>query len=280
MINLNGTLQPNTQILEADNRGLAYGDALFETIRVSAGKILFWEDHYFRLMASMRMLRMEIPMTFTMEYLEAEIFKTLSAVEDTAAAYRVKVQVWRKPGGTYTPRDRGVHFMITCQTLKTPFYSLNKAPYEVELFKDYYLPSGMLSTLKTNNKIINVLGSIYAEENEYQNCLLLNEKKEMVEALNGNLFLVDGYKIKTPPLESGCLNGILRKQIFAILAKMPDYILEEATVSPFELQKVDELFITNTIVGIQPITKYRKKEYTSEVAQELLGKLNAKARLG
>ena len=280
MINLNGTLQPNTQILQADNRGLAYGDALFETIRVSAGKILFWEDHYFRLMASMRMLRMEIPMTFTMEYLEAEIFKTLSAVEDTAAAYRVKVQVWRKPSGTYTPRDRGVHFMITCQTLKTPFYSLNKAPYEVELFKDYYLPSGMLSTLKTNNKIINVLGSIYAEENEYQNCLLLNEKKEMVEALNGNLFLVDGYKIKTPPLESGCLNGILRKQIFAILAKMPDYILEEATVSPFDLQKVDELFITNTIVGIQPITKYRKKEYTSEVAQELLGKLNAKARLG
>ena len=61
---------------------------------------------------------------------------------------------------------------------------------------------------------------------------------------------------------------------------MPDYILEEAPISPFELQKADELFITNTLVGIRPITKFRKKEYKSEVAKELLGKLNVKARLG
>ena len=49
---------------------------------------------------------------------------------------------------------------------------------------------GLLSTLKTNNKILNVLGSIYAKENQYDNCLLLNSNKSIVEALNGNLFLV------------------------------------------------------------------------------------------
>ena len=47
---------------------------------------------------------------------------------------------------------------------------------------------GLLSTLKTNNKILNVLGSIYAKENQYDNCLLLNSNKSIVEALNGNLF--------------------------------------------------------------------------------------------
>ena len=127
---------------------------------------------------------------------------------------------------------------------------------------------------------MNVLGSIYAKENEYANCLLLNEKKQVVEALNGNIFLVKGYTIKTPPLEDGCLNGILRKQIIKILGQLPDYILDETSVSPFELQKADELFITNVITGIQPISKYRKKEYASEVAKELLAKLNVKARLG
>ena len=279
MVNFNGKiLEANTDFLNEENRGLRYGDALFETIRVVNNKIYFWESHYLRLMASMRILRMEIPMKFTPEFLEEEIFRTLASTEDTAPAYRVKIQVWRKSGGTYTPKNRGVAYMISFQGLNTPFYTLNQEPYEIELFKDHYIHSGMLSTLKTNNKIVNVLGSIYAEENDYQNCLLLNEKKEIVEALNGNLFLVDGYKIKTPPLESGCLNGILRKQIFAILAKLPDYILEEAPVSPFELQKVDEMFLTNTIVGIQPISKYRKKEYTSKVAKELIGKLNAKAR--
>ena len=72
MINFNGTLLEENTVLSTENRGYAYGDALFETIKTSGGKILFWEDHYFRLMASMRIMRMEIPMNFTMEFLEAD----------------------------------------------------------------------------------------------------------------------------------------------------------------------------------------------------------------
>jgi branched-chain amino acid aminotransferase len=138
--------------------------------------------------------------------------------------------------------------------------------------------SSLLSTLKTTNKVINVVGSIWAKENEYQNCLMLNDKKQVIEALNGNIFLVKDGRIKTPPLTDGCLKGIIRKQILAILTAVPDYIIEEESISPFELQKADEIFITNVITGIQPITKYRKKEYDNTIAKELLGKLNAKAR--
>jgi branched-chain amino acid aminotransferase len=281
MVNKNGTLVASTEAtVAAENRGLHYGDAVFETIKVSAGKVFFWEDHYFRLMASMRILRMEIPMTFTPEFLEEEIMKTLAALTQKADAYRIKLLVWRSWGGKYTPTTKDVEYLIFSEALEQPFYTLNDTPYEVELFKDHYVNSGLLSTLKTNNKVLHVLGSIFAEENDYQNCLLLNENKQVVEALNGNLFLVNGYKIKTPPIADGCLNGILRKQLIAILAQLPDYLLEETSISPFELQKADELFITNTIVGIQPISKYRKKEYASTVAKELLAKLNVKARLG
>ncbi|MEL6813140.1 MAG: aminotransferase class IV, partial [Bacteroidota bacterium] len=261
-------------------RGLQYGDALFETIKVSAGKILFWEDHYFRLMASMRIMRMEIPMNFTLEFLEEEIHRTIGANPVQESAYRVKLLVWRGWGGTYTPSSKEVSYSIFSEVLKEPFYILHDTPYEVELFKDHYINSGLLSTLKTNNKAIHVLGSIFAEENGYQNCLLLNENKQVVEALNGNLFLVQGYKIKTSPLTDGCLNGILRKQLISIIGQLPDYVLEEASISPFELQKADEMFITNTIVGIRRVTKYRKKEYGKEVTKELLAKLNVKARLG
>jgi branched-chain amino acid aminotransferase len=75
------------------------------------------------------------------------------------------------------------------------------------------------------------------------------------------------------------LNGIVRKKLIAILGSLEKYRFEEAPISPFELQKADELFITNAISGIQPITKYRKKEYNTSVAADLLGKLNAAARL-
>ena len=281
MINQNGILIKKLEAtVPTTNRGLNYGDAVFETMRVSAAKIYFWEDHYFRLMASMRILRMEIPMTFTLEFLEEEIHRTIEASGGKYKAFRVKLLVWRKSGGRYSPATNDVDYLIDVEELNNPFYTFNEATYEVELFKDHYITSGLLATLKTNNKIINVLGSIYAAENDYQNCLLINEKKQIVEALNGNLFLVKEGNIKTPPLTDGCLNGILRKQVIAICKQLPEYTLEEASISPFELQKADELFITNVIAGIQSVTKYRKKEYKNIVAKDLLTKLNVRARLG
>ena len=281
MINLNGTiLEKHKAAISISNRGLNYGDAIFETLRVSAGKIYFWEDHYFRLMASMRILRMEIPMNFTQEYLETQILATIEANGAINAAYRIKILVWRQEGGLYSPTTNEIDFSVQCSDLQNSFYLVSQDHYEVELFKDHYITSGLLSTLKTNNKIINVLGSIFAKENGYENCLLLNEKKQIVEALNGNIFLVKGDVIKTPPLKDGCLKGIMRKQILAILADLHDYDVQEVSISPFELQKADEMFVTNVITGIQSITKYRKKQYTNTIAKELLGKLNAKARLG
>ena len=279
MVNFNGTLRSEEEpFLTHANRGLHYGDALFETLRAVNGKLFFWEDHYFRLMASMRILRMDIPMEFTMEYLETEILKTVDANAHSAKA-RVKLLVFRKSGGLYTPTDNGVQFIITVGHLEHPFYILEDSPYEVELFKDYYINADMLSNLKTTNKIINVVAGVYAQENGYDNCLLLNQKKQVVEAINGNLFMVVGKTIKTPPLADGCLDGIARKKLITLLQGIEGYELEEASISPFELQKADELFITNAIHGIRPITKYRKKRFITETAKNLIGKLNATARL-
>ncbi len=275
MVNYNGNLVgKNTDFLNHENRGLRYGDALFETLRVRQSNILFWEDHYFRLMASMRMLRMEIPMDFTLEYLRDQIKTTLEANMLSNSTARVRLTVFRKDGGRYLPKTNDVSFIIETEELETKEYTLNQQPYEIELYKDYFLAPGLLSGLKTANKAINVLGSIYARENGYQNCLLLNANKEVVEALHGNLFLVKGNTIKTPSITSGCLNGIMRKQLIELLKADDTYELEENAISPFELQQADELFITNVIVGIQPVTKYRKAEYKSALSAKLIEKLN------
>ncbi|MBC3846727.1 aminotransferase class IV [Winogradskyella echinorum] len=282
MINFNGTLiSPEDSKLSTNNRGYKYGDALFETLKVVNGKIFFWEDHYFRLMASMRILRMDIPMNFTMEFLEAEIQKTLKANDLINASARVRLNVDRGEGGKYLPTDTAqVNFNIVAEPHSNPFYTIKtNVSYKVDLYKDYYMAPGLLSGLKSNNKAIQVIGSIYANENDFDNCLVLNTNKNVIEALNGNLFLVKVDKIKTPPLEDGCLKGVMRKQILEILAKDVNLFIEEASISPFELQKADELFITNVIQGIIPITQYRKKKYGNEFAQKVVTKLNAKLRL-
>lgn len=280
-VNFNGKLLPQSEnYLNHENRGLRYGDALFEALRVSGDKIFFWEAHYLRLMASMRILRMEIPMEFTMEFLEKEILKTVASNGLKNSSARIRLTVFRNKGGLYLPETNEVSYCIEAKVLPAPFYVLDEANYEVELFKDFYVNADMLSTLKTNNKIINVLGSVFAAENDYDNCILLNQSKQVVEFLNGNIFMVNGTTITTPPLKDGCLNGILRKQLIELLAKLPNYELKEVSISPFDLQKADELLLTNSIVGIRAVTKYRKKEFTNAVAKDLIGKLNAAARLG
>ena len=281
MINYNGQLIPeDSPILGEPNRSaFRYGDGLFETIRTFGDTINFWEDHYLRLMASMRILRMEIPMNFTMEFLASEISKLISAKELDTSASRVRLTVFRKDGGKYNPDTNEVSYVISAEPLQNPFFVSEAEPYRIELFKEHYLSTGLLSTLKTSNRIINVVGSIYALENKVDNYILLNHKKHVVEALTGNVFLVQGQMLQTPSLDDGCINGIIRRKILEISNGGDQYNVVEKNISPFELQKADEIFITNAIIGIRSVTHYRRKEYGNAVAKNLVGKLNAQARL-
>lgn len=280
MINYNGNLTENTNISVEQNRGFLYGDAVFETLKVVDGKILFAEDHYFRLMASMRIVRMEIPMYFTMEYMEEQV-KNLANALNISASCRARLTFFRKSGGVYLPTTNDSEFIITAEALQEPLYSFTEnSTYEVDLFKDFYVTKQLLSTIKSTNKMIQITGSIFAHENGLDNCLLINDEKNVIEALQGNIFMLKGKKLVTPPVTDGCLNGIMRKQVLAIARKTEGLEVSEESISPFELQKADEIFITNVIKGIQPITKYRKKEYGSTLASELIKKLNVLIRLG
>ena len=278
MVNYNGNIQENSNCTIESNRGFLYGDAIFETIKVLDNKVLFLEDHYFRLMASMRICRMEIPMNFTMEFFEEQILKLTNSLEKSNS-FRVRFSVFRNSDGFYTPISNEIEFIIVAIPSENSVYTIEKSNYEVELYKDFFIPKQLLSTLKTNNKMLQIAGSIFAKENDYDNCLVLNDEKNIVEALQSNLFMKMGNSVVTPPISDGCLNGIMRKQVIEILNKMEGIEVKETSISPFDIQKADELFLTNVITGIQPITKYRKKEYTVNFSNEIVAKLNAKIRL-
>ena len=280
-INYNGALiGAEGNILALHNRAFAYGDAVTDVSKYSYQQLLFWEEHYLRLMAGMRVLRMNIPMSFSMEYIEEEILKTIRSNALESQPVRVRISIFRKSGNTYTPTNNDIEYLIETQPLSSAFYVLNEEPYEVELFKDFYIQPDLLANIKHTNRIVNVLGSIFAQENDYQNCILLNSQKNITGALDGNIFLVNGNTLKTPALTDGAVNGITRKMLIKSLQKVGDYQVEETSISPFELQKADELFITNSLIGIQPVSQYRKKTYTHTATKSLIGKLNTIARFG
>lgn len=273
MINFNGTIVSNDANLLTQNRAFLFGDAVFETVKIVNDKILFLEDHYFRLMSSMRVVRMEIPMNFTMEYFEEQIL-ALATAKQSALSARARITVYRNDGGYYLPQNNTVSFLINVESLDNTLYSLNHKEYVVDLYTDFYVTKQLLSSIKTTNKIINITGSIFANENGLDNCLLLNDSKNVIEALQGNIFMLKGNILVTPPVSEGCLNGVMRRQILALARKIENLEVLEEVISPFDLQKADELFITNVIKGIQPITKYRKKDFSTNLATLLVQKLN------
>ena len=273
MINFNGTIESSDSNLLTHNRAFLYGDAVFETVKIVNSKILFFEDHYFRLMSSMRIIRMEIPMNFTLEYLEEQVLALAKAknIEDTS---RARITVYRNDGGHYLPQTNTVSFLINVESLDDKQYSIIRKEYIVDLYTDFYVAKQLLSSIKTTNKILNITASIYASENDLDNCLLLNDNKNVVEVIQGNLFMLRGNILVTPPVSEGCLNGIMRKQILKLAKTLENIQVVEEIISPFDLQKADELFITNVIKGIQPITKYRKKEFKINYSKILIQKLN------
>ena len=257
------------------NRGFLYGDSVFESIRIVNNKIIFWEDHYMRLMSSMRIIRIEIPQSYTPDFFKVQITNTFSKVNSSFTG-RVRLTIFRDGGGYYAPELSSPSFIVNCSVIDSEEFYLKDSEFKVDLFKDYYIQNDLLSNLKTNNKLINVLAGIYANENNLDNCILLNNKKNVTEFLNGNLFIVRENKIITPDLDSGCLKGIMRKKIIEYVKLIPEFSIEETVISPFDLLSANEIWLTNSISGIINVTNYRNKSFSNDVAKIFIDFLNKK----
>ena len=271
MINFNGKITDLSDQL-INNRAFLYGDAVFETLIIFNDKILFWEDHYFRLMSSMRIIRLDIPDKYTPEFFKENIIKIHNNISQTGNS-RIRINIYRSSGGKYKPKKNTPSFIISCESINYNTYKLNKGHYEVDLYKDYYLDNQLISSIKSNNKIINVVASIYASENGFDNCILLNKDKLVSEFINSNLFIIKDEKIYTPTLKSGCLNGVLRKNLFKILSSS-SFELCEQDLSTFDITQSDEIFGTNIAQGIFSVTKFRKKDYDCSKTKKIITMLN------
>lgn len=272
MLNYNGNFIDQTN-LSFSNRAFLYGDSVFETIKVVKNKVLFWEEHYLRLMSSMRILKIEIPNEFTPDYLESQIKKTISSISELFTG-RVRLTVFREGEGLYLPKSNQASFVINSFQNEVFSFETKFKTYKVDIYKDYLIQSNLLSNLKTSNRLINVIGSIYAKENGLDNCILLNENKLVTEFLNGNIFLVKDNVVKTPPIKSGCLNGVMRNKIIELINKIPLLEIFEKDFSAYEIISSQEVWVSNSISGIIPVSQYRNKQFGNSIAKKVLDLLN------
>lgn len=263
MLNSNGKLISSFSEIQADFiKQLHTQFSYSEVLRFENNHILFWELHYFRIIASLRRHRFEIPMNYTMEYLEDEIIKLINSQSTQSEAVLIRIQ--------FLPYQKSIHFLMSL-TIAKPLHSIvSVEDYSLDLFKEVGIQANNLSNLSTTNATLFTIGKRYAEENGLNDCVFLNDQKNLVETLQGSLYLLQGGAILTPDLNSGCQDFALRSAFNEWLdKKQKSFQLIEQAVNPFELQKSEELMVLSLKYGGQQIRQYRKTSYKSNKLLEL-----------
>ena len=238
-------------------------NVLTETIAIKRNKILFWEEHYLRLMASMRILRMQIPLSFTLEHLSEKIIALTSSFSKQDFDGRVQLNVVKMAQPSIEQAVPPTAYSITAfptvegeETLM-----LRNTSQPIDLYKDHYLSTGLYTTLESAAQQWRDMAWTYVHENDYCDGIVLNTEKHLVESLRGALFLIKANKISTPALDQGCRKSVYRKQLLTVLSKAEEFEITEEAISPFSIQKADELFVLDDAKGIYSIAQYRKKKF-------------------
>lgn len=260
-------------IFGKQNRGFSLGDIISESIKVYEGEPLLMEEHYFNLMASMRILRMNIPIEFTQEFFEEAIQRVLE--ENQVNHAKIKISVYRNSDHSELITQSSVSFLVEIEKVfnEDEMYHWSNENSEIDVFRDFSINSSFYTQLNTH-KPEDIIAQAFMQENDFQDLVLLNAEKRIARSVFGSVFIIQGNNIKTPKISEGGIRSVTRNYLCKILKRNPNFVIEESEIFPFELQKSDEVFICIESEGIQSIHKNRKKTYRTDVTQEIVEWMN------
>ena len=257
------------------NRAFRYGDALFETIRVINGKIMFITDHMRRIKIGMTTLRMNIPNELSADSISRLILQLIQ-VNKISNDVRVRFTIFRNEGGFYTPASNDISFLIETEPLSDIGYNLNDTGYRVEVYHDIKKSKNKLTPLKSANSLIYVLAGIYKKDIKMDDVIILNEDGNICESVSSNIFFVKNGALYTPTLSEGCVEGVLRRQILEI-AQQNRILCYEINIPLNTMLNSDEVFLTNAIQGVRWVGEYKTKLYQNKMSLYMINKLNEMA---
>jgi branched-chain amino acid aminotransferase len=267
-LHFNGSLIPvNQVIVTANNRGLRYGDGLFETIKLVNGHMPLFPLHVERLMQGMATLQMSLPDSFTAEHLQQNILTVCERNHCTAAA-RVRVSVFRGNGTLFSVEEAHPSLVIQAEPLPDAYLTLNDKGWKIEIYPDVKKSCDLLSNLKSNNYLPYIMAAMHAQRHTLNDCLILNAYDRICDATIANIFWIHHQTICTPPLSEGGVAGVMRRYLLNQL-QQAGYTTLETTCTEKELLQADEVFLTNALYGIRWVQQFREKIYGRQLTTEL-----------
>lgn len=243
------------QCVDVADRGFQYGDGLFETIEISNGKPLFLERHLTRLSNGCQRLLIPLPDLALL---------TQEALQVSAASGRavLKLNVTRGHGG------RG--YRQPPQILPTRLFSLHSFPDYPEHFQAEGIAvrfcrlrlaiSPALAGIKHMNRLEQVLARAEWQDDGIQEGLMLDSNDHVVEGTMTNLFMVKDGVLYTPVVTECGVAGIVREMVMEF-AQGNNITLIETQLDKDALLRADEVFVTNSVIGIWPVKQLEQHRF-------------------
>ena len=260
----NGEFIAHKELKFEDFHRLRFADSLFESMLCIYGEVPLLSYHLKRLKPSCQYLKLDFP-----ELDFVQILKELFLQNKIEYKARVRLTVFRKNGELYSPEGSESSVLIEMETYdKELFAPIN----EIGVYSENKKPLTIYSLLKSGNSLHYVIAKQFAQSHGYDEVFLMNPNTEIIEAASNNVFYIHDGKIYTPSTSVGCVNGVLKKFL-------TEEIIEDITYAAClqdDLERFDEIFLTNAVGLIQPVLKYADKNYTSEITNQLIEKVKIK----
>lgn len=202
--------------------------------------------------------------------------KKLAEENNVTKGGRGRITITRKATGKYQPQEEsGFSYLVTLNSLAHNYLPFNQDGLVIDIYNERLKQVNASANFKTINSELYVMAALFAKQKQMDDVLIMNENEAIIESTKSNIFIVSNNSLYTVPLSDGCIRGIMRKQVIDLANnnKIPVYT---ATFKPSNLLSADEIFLTNSISGVQWVRSYRQKKYKNQMAERLSDLLNNK----
>ncbi len=253
-------------VISPSNRGLRYGDGLFETMKSIKGKIINEDFHFERLFTGLALLKFEIPKAFNKDFILNKI-KELCTKNKHNEVARIRLMIIRGSGGIFDPENLFPNYIIESWKLAGTS-ELNVNGLVIDLLPGAKKSCDSFSHLKSNNYLPYIMAGLYAKENKLNDCIVLNSFERICDSAIANVFIIKGNEIITPPLSEGCVAGTMRRWMLEKF-NLEDYKVVEKKLEEDDLLHADECFLTNSIYYLRWVKNFRDKKYTNTSVKKI-----------
>ena len=254
---VNGQSQSQVSV---QDRGLAYGDGLFETIAISAGKVQFWPQHWQRLALGLERLAFSCDIAQLKCALEADI-KALIVANDLPQSV-LKVTITRGTGGRgyLPPADTQATRIVQLSPWPAGREHLAASGIHVRLCQHPWGDNKALAGLKHLNRLDQVIARQEWHDETIHEGIMLNQQGCVQSGVMSNVFVEAEGQIYTPNNDTAGINGIMAGQV-QLLAEQLGITVSKQPLSLAMLEQADAVFLTNSLNGIWPVVKFAKLDY-------------------